>query len=271
MNDLPPARRSLGQNFLIRAGAIQRIVESLDDDAGPPRVVEIGPGRGALTEPLIQAAGTIVAVEADKMLAATLRERFGASLRLEEGDILRQRFSDLFGRLEPTPGLRHVVGNLPYNISKPIAMMLVDQCDAVDRAVVMFQQEVADRFLAGPGDSAYGPLTILTGCLYRVRRLIELPPSAFRPRPRVHSTVVAWNRLGSSPFDDPTRRQRLKDCLRACFAQRRKTLRNNLRSSGRGVEQLDTLLKELDLSGDERAESLAPEIFYAMAERWTQP
>lgn len=264
-------KRSLGQNFLIRTGAIRRIVEALDATEGIPRVVEIGPGQGALTAPLIESVGPISAVEADPQLAENLRERFGEQLHLVQGDILEQSIATLFEPLPAGNGLRHVVGNLPYNISKPIAMQLIEACRTVDRAILMFQQEVADRLLASPGSGSYGPLSILVGQYFDVGRVLRLPPEAFRPRPKVHSTVVHWTRRGPSPLDDPLVRARLRRCLRGCFAQRRKTLRNNLRAAGWHVDQIATSLAEFGLRGDERAESLPPAFYVALAEQWPTP
>ena len=261
-------KKSLGQNFLTRASAIHRILDTLDHSRGTPRVVEIGPGRGALTAPLIERVGTIAAVETDPQLASDLQERFGDRLQLVQGDILEQSIDGLFEPLPSGNGLRHIVGNLPYNISKPIVMLLVEACQTVDRAILMFQQEVADRLLAQPGSKSYGPLSILVGQFFEVRKVLGLPPEAFRPRPKVHSTVVQWTRREPSALDDPLDRARLRRCLRSCFAQRRKTLRNNLLAAGWSADQISTSLSEFDLKGDERAETLPPEFYVALAERW---
>src|SRR5258706_13954393 len=186
---LARARRTFGPKFLDDAGPIGRIVEA--PAPSPSEVVlEIGPGRGSLTEALLQAVPAIVAVEIDRDLAALLRARFPSDrLRLVEDDVL-----DLpLGALAPSSPLV-VAGNLPYNISKPVAMKLVLERHAVGRAVLMFQREVADRLTASPGRRAYGPLTVLTGRAYRIERLFDVRPGAFRPRPNVVSTVTRWTR-----------------------------------------------------------------------------
>src|SRR5258706_4602813 len=218
---LARARRRFGQNFLADAVTIRRIVEALAPSPSE-MVLEIGPGRGSLTEALLQAVPAIVAVEIDRDLAALLRARFPSDrLRLVEDDVLDIALDAL------APSLPLVVaGNLPYNISKPVAMKLVLERHAVGRAVLMFQREVADRLTASPGRRAYGPLTVLTGRAYRIERLFDVRPGAFRPRPSVVSTVTRW-----TPREDdalpPDLVAPLMAVLRAAFAHRRQTLQKN--------------------------------------------
>src|SRR5262245_31299105 len=160
----PRPRRRFGQNFLVDARAVRRIVDAL-----APRpdetVVEIGPGRGALTEELLARVPRLTAIELDRDLAALLSARFGPErLVLLSRDVLD------VGLAELSPPLA-VVGNLPYNVSKPVAMKLVGERAAIDRAVLMFQREVAERLLATPGTPAYGPLTVLSGLAFRIERM----------------------------------------------------------------------------------------------------
>ena len=266
-------RPPLGQHFLTDRGAAARIVAAL----APLRtenVLEIGPGRGALTTALIEAARRVAAVELDPLLASELRERFaGRELILVRDDILKV---DLCSLIERLGGARWVVaGNLPYNISKPVALKLVRDRALIDRAVLMFQREVAERLTASPGTKAYGALSVLTGETYEVRALFDLPPAAFRPRPRVDSRVTLWQRKPLSALGAAEER-RLRTCLSVCFAKRRKTLRNNLRSSLGSAEAVDALLDAAELDGSERAEAVPPQGFRRLARAWpgaltTQP
>ena len=268
----PRARRRFGQHFLADARAAARIVEAAGASPREP-VLEIGPGRGALTEPLVRAALRIAAVELDRDLAAWLRERYPQErLVLFERDVLELTLGEVppaLGFPAGTPLV--VVGNLPYNISKPVAAMLVRQRGAVARAALMFQREVAERLTASPGTRAYGPLTVLVGRAYRVERLFHLPPSAFRPRPEVTSTVTRWERLPPQELID-TLEPALRACLAACFAHRRQTLLNNLRAAlPGGAEEARALLGRAGLDPGARAETVPPEAFVVLAEIWPLP
>ena len=257
------ARRRFGQNFLTDASAIRRIVAALAP-AADENVLEIGPGRGALTEALLEAVPAISAVEIDRDLAALLRARYPEDrLRLIVEDVLDVALDAL-----ATPGPLVIAGNLPYNISKPVAMKLVVARSAVHRAVLMFQREVADRLTASPGDRAYGPLTVLTGRAYRIERLFDLGPGAFRPRPKVVSTVTRWTRREDEALP-PDLLAPLMAALRAAFAHRRQTLQKNLRGvlPGGDAHAVD-LLARAGVDGALRAEAIAPEGFVAIALAW---
>ncbi|MBZ5640172.1 MAG: 16S rRNA (adenine(1518)-N(6)/adenine(1519)-N(6))-dimethyltransferase RsmA [Acidobacteriia bacterium] len=267
--DPPRARRRFGQHFLADSRAVHRIVDALAPAADEP-VLEIGPGQGALTSRLIGAASRIAAVEVDRGLAAALRQRFDPEkLLLFERDVLSLDLADVAPALSCPPGAPlAVVGNLPYNISKPVAMKLVAERESVSRAVLMFQREVADRLTAGFGTRAYGPLTVLAGRAYRVTALFDLSPAAFRPRPAVTSTVTRWERR---PPDDlpPALEPALRACLAACFAHRRQTLLNNVRAAlPGGVDEARALLASAGLDPGARAEAVPPEGFLILASFW---
>jgi 16S rRNA (adenine1518-N6/adenine1519-N6)-dimethyltransferase len=257
------ARRRFGQNFLTDETAIGRIVAAL---APRPHenVLEIGPGRGSLTEALLAAVPAIVAVEIDRDLAALLRARYPQDrLRLIEGDVLGVAFDGL-----ARSGPLVIAGNLAYNISKPVAMKMVVERRAIDRAVLMFQREVADRLTAPPGDRAYGPLTVLAGQAYRIERLFDLRPGAFHPRPSVSSTVTRWTRREddalSADLVGP-----LMAVLRAAFAHRRQTVQKNLRGVlAGGNDDAVRVLARAGVDGALRAEAIAPEGFVAIARAW---
>ncbi len=263
------ARPRLGQHFLTDPRAVHRIVEALAPSPGEA-VLEIGPGRGALTSHLIHAAGRIAAVELDRELAAALGERFASGdLVLFERDVLRLDLAEVAAALGLSPGSPlAVAGNLPYGISKPVAAKLVVERGAVSRAVLMFQREVADRLVASPGTKEYGPLTVLVGRAFRVTALFDLPPSAFRPRPAVISTVTRWDRL--PPGDLPRAIEpALRASLSACFARRRQTLLNNLRAAlPGGADEARALLERAALDPGARAETVPPEGFVELARFW---
>jgi 16S rRNA (adenine1518-N6/adenine1519-N6)-dimethyltransferase len=155
-----------------------------------------------------------------------------------------------------------IAGNLPYNISKPVAMRLVESVASVERAVLMFQREVAQRLCAVPGGADYGPLSVLPRAVYEIDRVMDVSPGAFRPRPGVVSTVTRWLARDERPSTDEL--ARLRATLRAAFSNRRKTLRNNVRRA-LGSENV---LEQAGLDGARRAQELSPEEFHALAAYW---
>ena len=227
-------------------------------------VLEIGPGRGALTEVLLDSVPRISAIEIDRDLCALLRSRYPEDrLRLIEKDVLDVAFCAL-----AQSGPLVIAGNLPYNISKPVAMKLVVERRAVSRAVLMFQREVAQRLTATPGTGAYGPLTVLAGRAYRIERLFDLSPGAFQPSPKVVSTVTRWTPREEDALPE-TLVAPLKAVLRAAFARRRQTLQKNLRIALQGDDAAAILLLgQAGLDGALRAEAIPPEGFVALASRW---
>ena len=210
--------RRFGQHFLIRQSILERIArEACEDSAG--LVVEIGPGRGALTTHLLPLAQRLIAVEVDPVLVQYLRSKFRASTNLEilENDILKV---DLAALKPPV-----VAGNLPYYITSPIIEKVLSLRPAVERAVFLVQKEVAERLTAAPGSRDYGFLSVQTQLLSEAETLFIVPPAAFRPVPKVESAVVRLKpRLETAVSD-------VRGFLRfaaMCFRQKRKTLRNNL-------------------------------------------
>lgn len=184
-----PKKSRLGQNFLIDAQAAQRIVAALGDFADRT-VVEIGPGRGAITDALAARAGHVLAIELDRDLAAELRGRFAPDrVAVIEQDVLEFDFAAASAQAR---GRLRVVGNLPYYITSPILLHLARSHAALESAVLMVQREVADRVTASPGSRDYGLLSVTMQMYGPVSQLFTLPPSAFSPPPKVHSTVFRW-------------------------------------------------------------------------------
>jgi 16S rRNA (adenine1518-N6/adenine1519-N6)-dimethyltransferase len=256
-----PTKPKLGQNFLHDAQAIQRIVAALGD-CSHETVIEIGPGRGALTRALVARARHVLAIELDPQLGAQLRTEFSSErVTVVDQDVLGFNFSDV--PIEDGKRLA-VVGNLPYYITSPILLKLAASQAALDRAVLMMQREVADRVVAEPGSRDYGLLSVTVQMYGPVEKLFTLPPAAFSPPPQVHSSVVRWRfapRFNSLGVDEA----RFLPFVRQAFAQKRKTLANNLRAAGIAPGIVTQALTDANTDPQARAEALSIE---ALAEIW---
>ena len=244
------ARRRFGQHFLEPAWT-DKLVEAIAPQAGD-RFLEIGPGPGALTLRLAPRVAHLIAIEVDRDLAAALTPHLPSNVELVVADFLDL---DLARFLEA--GLLRVAGNLPYNISSPILFKVIDvaRTSRIVDATFMLQREVAERLEARPGSRDYGVLSISVQLHADVRRLLTLPPGAFRPAPRVHSAVV---RLTFRPPPAPPRDERVFDAMvRAMFTQRRKTLANALApfSEGRHIRPV-TALEAVGIDPSRRPETL---------------
>ncbi|MGB0671002.1 MAG: 16S rRNA (adenine(1518)-N(6)/adenine(1519)-N(6))-dimethyltransferase RsmA [Rhodospirillales bacterium] len=257
-DDLPPlreiiaryglgARKSLGQHFLLDLNLTRRIVRDAGNLAGET-VVEIGPGPGGLTRALLESdAVSVIAVERDSRCIealAGLLDRYGDRFRLIEGDALAFPLSNLADH--PV----HIVANLPYNVATPLMIGWLKERDWLKSMTVMVQKEVADRFLAKPGEKAYGRLAVLAGWLCRVERVMNVPAAAFTPPPKVDSSVIRLTPLPA--LDEPSGPAAfgaMEKVTAAAFGQRRKMLRQSLKSLG-----LD--LAELAIEPTARAENL---------------
>jgi 16S rRNA (adenine1518-N6/adenine1519-N6)-dimethyltransferase len=253
----------LGQHFLVREDLAARIVDALGD-ISQSTVLEIGPGRGILTALLARRARRLIAVELDRVLAAQLRLQFGMARNVEiiEADILAIDFDSLFG---PKPGLSRpgidlkaepvkVVGNLPYYITSDILLRLFEFAKYFSEIVIMVQREVADRIAAEPGGSDYGLLSATTRLYARAEKMFTLPPGAFVPPPKVHSTVL---RLMIDPQQEKlgVAGDGFINFLRLSFGQKRKTLWNNLKA-GYDDAVLKQALAEAHVKANARAETL---------------
>jgi len=212
------ARKRFGQHFLVDVGVIDAIVRAVDAAPGDA-LVEIGPGLGALTGALAAAAGRLVVIELDRDLAARLRGRPG--LEVIEGDALAFDYGGLASRLGAP--LR-IVGNLPYNISTPILFRLLDAASEIRDQHVMLQKEVVDRMVAVPATKAYGRLSVMLQWRYAMEPLLDVPPEAFDPPPRVESAVVRMEPLRA----DVGLGGLLATIVAVAFSQRRKLLRHTL-------------------------------------------
>ena len=196
----PKAKRSFGQNFLVDQSYVAKIVKAAKLDSSST-VVEIGPGRGALTNELLRQAGKVIAVELDRDLASLLRDRFKeySNLQLIEQDALALDFDQI--ALENGSGLT-LVANLPYNISTAILSRLVGYRHSFESMILMFQREVVERITAKPASSDRGYLTVMVQAFMKVEKLFDVPPTAFRPVPKVWSSVVRLIPKEATEFDD---------------------------------------------------------------------
>lgn len=246
------ARKRFGQHFLADGLVIDDIVDAIDPQQGQA-LVEIGPGLGAMTRPLLQRCKALTVIELDRDLAARLRGQVG--LTVIEADVLRVDFSAL---AEQAGQKLRVVGNLPYNISTPILFHLLESADHVADQHFMLQKEVVDRMAAAPGCKDYGRLTVMLQWRYRVDSVLAVPPEAFDPPPRVHSAVARMTPLPLDTWVDPVR---LRSLVTAAFSQRRKLLRHTL---GRWLEAQGV---ESSFDLQRRAEEVPVAEYLALARR----
>ncbi len=259
-------RPKLGQNFLADRGTAEKIVAALGDIAGKT-VMEIGPGKGVLTTLLAVRAGRLIAIELDRVLAAQLRMKYGPRDNVEiiEGDILKIDLGTVLGPrpgalagLAPAPPEKvRVIGNIPYYITSDILLRLFSYHEHFEQIVIMVQKEVAERIAAKPGGRDYGLLSATAQLYAKVEKLFTVPPGAFSPPPTVHSTVLrltvaaqfARLRVAESDFIE---------FLKLSFAQKRKTLANNLKGQY-APAAVAAALKKAGVRPDARSETLSLE------------
>jgi 16S rRNA (adenine1518-N6/adenine1519-N6)-dimethyltransferase len=263
-------RKSLGQHFLHDPGILARIVAAIRPQPDDP-MVEIGPGLGALTRPLLERLGHLHVVELDRDLAARWRTEAAAGLNLtvHEGDALEFDFGALIPAPvtvpsppdgEVTPGKLRIVGNLPYNISSPLLFHLAGYSAHIRDMHFMLQKEVVDRMAARPATPDYGRLSVMLQARFRVEKLFNVPPGAFSPPPRVDSAVVRLLPLPREaiPYRDA---RRFAEVVARAFGQRRKTLRNSLKGL---VDEAGFRAARIDPG--RRAETLTVEEFARLAD-----
>lgn len=234
--------KALGQNFLSSVSIIDAILEHAQADG--KRVLEIGPGTGALTEGLLSRAAFLAAVEKDGRLCELLRERFGERLKLLHADVLDADIPALMG---DAPW--HAVGNLPYYATTPIVLRLLSLLP--ESMTLMVQKEAAERFFAGAKDRVYGPVAVITGCCYTAKVVVNAPRGCFTPPPEVDSVVVRLERNSRAVSDSAA----FLSFLKQAFSMRRKTLYNNMNKD----ERVLPALTAMGIPADIRAEALLPE------------
>lgn len=271
-----PARKKWGQHFLVHPETAERIVGAARIGPGDT-VIEVGPGEGALTRPLARQASRVLAIEIDPLRAEVLARELGEygngsgsasgsgsgneNVRIVQGDALERSFSEwLAGAGWSGPAV--LVANLPYNVATPILSAAIAEPDAIRRAVATVQKEVAARFSAPPSTEHYGYLSVRTAAYSRARVLFHIPPGAFRPRPKVTSSVLELEPR-ETPLE-PMRRERALAIASLAFRSRRKTAVNALSSAG-GRARWEAAFAAAGLDPRARAENLSLEDYLALA------
>lgn len=258
------ARKRFGQHFLTDTGYITDIVTSIRPNP-EDRVIEIGPGLGAMTIPLLGELGKLEVVEIDRDLVSFWRKKNLPGLEIHESDALKFDFSlwasEAKKTVQGTSGQVKIVGNLPYNISSPLLFHLLTAIDAVDVQVFMLQLEVVERMIAAEGSHAYGRLSVMMQARYHMENLVDVPPEAFEPPPRVNSAVIEMIPRKDIEISDPVWRK-LEKIVAVAFSQRRKMLGNNLADY---KERLNLSPETLRL----RAQDISVETYLEWARRLT--
>ena len=231
------ARKRFGQNFLTDPQILEKIIKAIAPNS-VDKIIEIGPGQGALTELILGSDTVLHAIEIDRDLASYLREKYvnKKNFHLHENDVLKVDFNSLLSDSQPA----RIIGNLPYNISTPLIFHLLKYLPGIKDMLFMLQLEVVERMAALPNSKSYGRLSIMVQYFCRVEKLFNVPPSAFSPAPKVESAIVKLTPHNHTS-DELASPDELTNLLRQAFAHRRKTLRNNLNSliSTDELESLD--------------------------------
>lgn len=257
--------KRLGQNFLIDESIVQGIVDAAAIEAGET-VLEIGPGIGTLTQGLAEAQANVIAVELDKKLPAVLAETLGgyANVKIVPGDILKVNIPEIVG-----PGTFKVVANLPYYITTPIIMALLEQHLPITKLVTMVQKEVAERMVAQPGKKDYGALSVAVQYYTQPKIMLAVPPASFIPAPEVDSVVICCDVRTQAPVDVIDEKMFFR-VVKAAFGQRRKTLNNALKAMGVDKGIVQDVLESAGIDGVRRGETLSLAEFARIADAVTQ-
>lgn len=267
------AKKRLGQHFLVDGNTCRRLVRAVN--LSPDQIVlEVGPGRGALTQVLLESAAKVLAVEVDEELAEWLVAKFAAEveskrLKLIVEDVLKTDVDALLQE-EGIEGKIRVVGNLPYNIATAVIQHLIEFRSRIEDMTLMLQREVVDRILSPPGSKQYGYLSVVVQYYCQGRKLFSLPPGVFRPVPKVTSTVVHLT-VRDRPAVEVADEAFFFQLISALFAERRKTILNNLKRASQqlGIHSVEERLAQIGIDPTRRAETLSLDEFAAVANHLT--
>ena len=255
--------KKLGQNFLIKRGIVDEIVHAAEITVGEP-VLEVGPGIGTLTQGLAQSGADVTAIELDRRLLEVLDTTLASydNVRIIHGDVLK---------LDVPMIMNHkpfkVVANLPYYITTPIIMSLLESKLPIERLVVMVQKEVALRMVAKPGTKDYGALSVAVQYYTEPDIVLDVPPKSFLPAPAVTSSVIRCVLRDKPPVDVIDEKLFFR-VVKAGFAQRRKTFSNTMRTTGLSKEQIDDILVKANIDGQRRGETFSLQEFADVANAW---
>lgn len=253
--------KKLGQNFLIDSHIVQGIVDAAEINAGD-KVLEIGPGIGTLTQGLAEAGANITAVELDKKLPAVLKETLKGydNVKIVPGDILKVNIKEIMGE-----GEFKVAANLPYYITTPILMTLLERHLPITNMVTMVQKEVAERMIAEPDSKAYGALSVAVQYYTEPKIVLDVPPRSFIPAPEVDSVVIAC-KVRKTPAVAVTDEKMFFRVVKAAFGQRRKTLANALKGGGFPKEKISPAMEQANIELNRRGETLSLTEFASLAD-----
>ena len=253
-------QKKLGQHFLVDETVVRRIAESLELKPDVP-VLEIGPGIGTLTQFLAMTGARVTAVELDRRCIEIMGTTLKAydNIRIVQGDVLTLDFAELMGA-----GPFQIAGNLPYYITTPIVMKILEGHVPAEKMVFMVQKEVADRMVSGPGTKDYGALSVAVQYHTEAVKLFEVPSTAFMPPPAVDSAVILCTKRAQPPVDIPSEKLFFR-VVRAAFGQRRKTLANALQGGGFSREDVTAMLQQTGIKGERRGETLSLDEFAALS------
>lgn len=262
------ANRRFGQNFLIDRHVLDSIIKA-GEVSKNDLVIEIGPGLGVLTAELCKNAGTVAAIEIDKRFADILNDVLGDfdNYRIIQDDILKVNLDELIRGSEHR-GKAKIIANLPYYITTPVIMKILEECSEVGSIVVMVQKEVAERITAGPGGKEYGALTVAASFYGTTQKMFDVPPHCFMPRPEVTSSVIRID-VNEKPPIEVENKEDFFRVVKAAFAQRRKTLLNSLANSGIfsiSKNKLAARLGEIGIDEQRRPETLSIQEFAKISE-----
>jgi 16S rRNA (adenine1518-N6/adenine1519-N6)-dimethyltransferase len=255
-NERQHLKKSLGQHFLTDQNILSRLVKAINPRHGL-RYVEIGPGSGALTRHILPLVDALTVIEIDRDIIPLLQQECAGlgTLKIIESSVLNVDFTELAGKDK-----LQVFGNLPYNISTPILFHLIEHLDVVDEMHFMLQEEVVDRLVAKPDTKDYGRLTVMVQSYCNVQKLFTVPPGAFRPPPKVYSAVARLTPKTNNDLMNSVDKTLFSHIVNVAFQQRRKTIRNSLKS----VAQEDDLIA-VGLDPKARAENLSVQDFVNLA------
>ena len=258
-------QKKLGQHFLVDESVVRRITASLQLQPNMP-VLEIGPGIGTLTQFLAMTGACVTAVELDRRCIEIMGTTLKAynNIRIVQGDVLNLDFAELMGA-----GSFQIAGNLPYYITTPIVMKILEGHVPAEKMVFMVQKEVADRMVSAPGSKEYGALSVAVQYHTEAVKLFEVPSAAFMPPPAVDSAVILCTKRAQPPVDVPSAKLFFR-VVRAAFGQRRKTLANALQGGGFSREEVTAMLQETGIKGERRGETLSLDEFAALSRSYAR-
>jgi 16S rRNA (adenine1518-N6/adenine1519-N6)-dimethyltransferase len=265
----PYAKKSFGQNFLVDRSFISKIIDAVAPES-KDTVIEIGPGHGALTEALLGRCKRLTVIELDKDLIPALNTKFGGHEGFEiiAGDVLTIDFSSI---TPSDPQVVKLVANLPYYISTAVLLHLLPFRDRFSNMVLMFQREVVDRMTAAPATSERGFLTVIVEAFFTVEKLFDVPPSAFRPAPKVWSSVARLRpKADVGPLSG--KEANFEKLVGAAFRQKRKTILNNLKSTADelNIDDPSQLLPDVNIEPQRRAETLTVDEWTRLFSKWIE-